>query len=56
MFIYFRIEQLFNTADYMYTLPAHRITVYIIGVLLGYVLAIHKNLQLTKVCVESSNQ
>ncbi|KAG5314333.1 NRF6 protein, partial [Acromyrmex insinuator] len=32
------IRQLFNTADYSYTLPSHRLTVYIIGVFAGYFL------------------
>ncbi|KAK5647056.1 hypothetical protein RI129_005520 [Pyrocoelia pectoralis] len=32
------IEQLFDTADYMYILPVHRATVYILGVLLGFLL------------------
>lgn len=32
----------------MYILPAHRITVYIMGILLGYVLRTYKDLKLTK--------
>ncbi|XP_070515627.1 nose resistant to fluoxetine protein 6 isoform X2 [Cardiocondyla obscurior] len=32
------IRQLFDTADYSYTLPSHRLTVYIIGVFAGYLL------------------
>ncbi|KAG5323880.1 NRF6 protein, partial [Acromyrmex heyeri] len=32
------IRQLFDTADYSYTLPSHRLTVYIIGVFAGYFL------------------
>ncbi|XP_015434936.1 PREDICTED: nose resistant to fluoxetine protein 6-like [Dufourea novaeangliae] len=32
------IKQLFDTADFSYTLPSHRLTVYIIGVLVGYLL------------------
>lgn len=33
-----RIRQLFDTADHSYTLPSHRLTVYIIGVFAGYLL------------------
>ncbi|XP_012055335.1 PREDICTED: uncharacterized protein LOC105618403 [Atta cephalotes] len=32
------IRQLFDTADYSYTLPSHRLTIYIIGVFAGYFL------------------
>lgn len=46
------VSQLFDTADFMYTLPAHRITVYIMGVLLGYVLRTCKDMKLTKVVFE----
>ncbi|GAB0089047.1 uncharacterized protein DMENIID0001_035260 [Sergentomyia squamirostris] len=41
------ISQLFDTANYMYILPAHRATVYAMGVLLGYVLRRYKNISLT---------
>ncbi|XP_063706350.1 nose resistant to fluoxetine protein 6 [Culicoides brevitarsis] len=41
------IRQLFDTADFMYIIPAHRLTVYIIGVLLGYFMRIYKDLKLT---------
>uniref|UniRef100_A0A336N027 CSON009625 protein n=1 Tax=Culicoides sonorensis TaxID=179676 RepID=A0A336N027_CULSO len=41
------VSQLFDTADFMYILPAHRLTVYIMGVLLGYFLRIYKHKQLT---------
>jgi hypothetical protein len=34
----FRIRQLFQTADLSYALPAHRATVYIMGIALGFVL------------------
>lgn len=47
-FIY-RVTQLFDTANFMYILPAHRITVYIMGILLGYILRTYKDLKLTKV-------
>ena len=33
-----RIKQLFDTADFSYTLPSHRLTVYIIGIFMGYLL------------------
>ncbi|XP_078033532.1 nose resistant to fluoxetine protein 6 [Augochlora pura] len=32
------IRQLFDTADFSYTLPSHRLTVYIIGIMIGYLL------------------
>ncbi|XP_025992851.1 O-acyltransferase like protein [Solenopsis invicta] len=32
------IRQLFDTADYSYSLPSHRLTVYIIGIFTGYLL------------------
>lgn len=37
LYIY-RIKQLFDTADFSYTLPSHRLTVYIIGIFMGYLL------------------
>ncbi|TGZ56969.1 nose resistant to fluoxetine protein 6 [Temnothorax longispinosus] len=39
-YVYFgtSIRQLFDTADYSYTLPSHRLTVYIIGIFAGYLL------------------
>lgn len=46
---YSSIEQLFKTADHMYILPTHRLTVYIMGILLGYALRTQKALQLSKV-------
>lgn len=45
----FSVSQLFDTANYMYILPAHRATVYIMGVLLGYYLRLLKNVKLSKV-------
>ncbi|XP_067206747.1 nose resistant to fluoxetine protein 6-like isoform X2 [Linepithema humile] len=42
------IRQLFDTADFSYTLPSHRLTVYIIGIFTGYILRnIPKNFKLT---------
>ncbi|XP_059617038.1 nose resistant to fluoxetine protein 6 isoform X1 [Phlebotomus argentipes] len=41
------VSQLFDTANYMYILPAHRATVYIMGVLLGYILRRYRDLKLT---------
>ncbi|XP_076165792.1 nose resistant to fluoxetine protein 6 [Ptiloglossa arizonensis] len=32
------IKQLFDTADFSYSLPSHRLTVYIIGIFIGYLL------------------
>ncbi|EFN89881.1 O-acyltransferase like protein [Harpegnathos saltator] len=39
-YIYFgtSIRELFDTANYSYTLPSHRLTVYIIGIFMGYLL------------------
>lgn len=42
-----RVSQLFDTANFMYILPAHRFTVYAMGVLLGYILRRYKDLTLT---------
>ncbi|XP_037940579.1 nose resistant to fluoxetine protein 6-like [Teleopsis dalmanni] len=49
-YIYFgtNIQRLFRTADYMYSFPPHRSTVYIMGILLGYALRKFKNVTLTK--------
>ncbi|CAG9854245.1 unnamed protein product [Phyllotreta striolata] len=49
------IQQLFDTADRMYILPAYRSTVYIMGVLLGYVLRNYSKLQLTKAQLNIGN-
>lgn len=42
------VTQLFDTANYMYILPPHRATVYIMGVLLGYALRMYKDIKLTE--------
>lgn len=48
----FRISQLFQTADFSYALPAHRATVYIMGISLGFVLHYcGRDFKLKKVCV-----
>lgn len=49
-YIYFgtNIQRLFRTADYMYSFPPHRSTVYIMGILLGYCLRKYRGIQLTK--------
>ncbi|XP_026467559.1 O-acyltransferase like protein-like [Ctenocephalides felis] len=49
-YIYFgtSVSRLFQTANNMYTLPAHRATVYIIGVLLALVLKMDKPITFTK--------
>ncbi|CAH0557874.1 unnamed protein product [Brassicogethes aeneus] len=41
------IQQLFDTADHMYILPAHRATVYIMGIFLGYILKFYRSTTLT---------
>ncbi|KMZ09816.1 uncharacterized protein LOC6740135 [Drosophila simulans] len=48
-YIYFgtNIQRLFRTADYMYSFPPHRSTVYIMGILLGYVLRKYQNARLS---------
>ncbi|XP_073983636.1 nose resistant to fluoxetine protein 6-like isoform X2 [Rhodnius prolixus] len=40
LYVYFgnSVAQMFNTADYSYILPTHRATVYIMGIILGYIL------------------
>jgi hypothetical protein len=49
----FRIRQLFETADLSYTLPAHRATVYIVGIALGFVLRYcGRDIRLKKVCLK----
>lgn len=49
MYEFGRVEQLFDTADKMYILPPHRVTVYIMGLFTGYILRKHNNVVLTKV-------
>ncbi|KAF2881369.1 hypothetical protein ILUMI_24812 [Ignelater luminosus] len=49
------IEQLFSTADNMYILPAHRATVYIMGILLGYLLQNCKTIRLTSPQIHLGN-
>ncbi|KAH8305318.1 hypothetical protein KR044_002142, partial [Drosophila immigrans] len=48
-YIYFgtNIQRLFRTADYMYSFPPHRSTVYIMGILLGYALRKFQGVKLT---------
>ncbi|XP_002025449.2 uncharacterized protein LOC6600394 [Drosophila persimilis] len=48
-YIYFgtNIQRLFRTADYMYSFPPHRSTVYIMGILLGYVLRKYQSAKLS---------
>ncbi|KAH8388008.1 hypothetical protein KR093_010927, partial [Drosophila rubida] len=49
-YIYFgtNIQRLFRTADYMYSFPPHRSTVYIMGILLGYALRKFQGAQLSR--------
>ena len=48
------VKQLFETADYMYILPYYRVTVYLMGVMLGYVCSKYKTMQLTEVSAVQS--
>ena len=41
------MTQLFDTAGKTYILPPHRFTVYAIGIILGYILRIYKDIKLT---------
>lgn len=47
-FILDSIQRLFRTADYMYSFPPHRSTVYIMGILLGYALRKFQGAQLSR--------
>ncbi|XP_060519002.1 O-acyltransferase like protein-like [Cylas formicarius] len=49
------IRQLFDTADNMYILPAHRVTVYIMGIFLGYLLRNYGHINLTKTQLRIGN-
>ncbi|KAL1513441.1 hypothetical protein ABEB36_002852 [Hypothenemus hampei] len=49
------VKQLFSTADNMYILPAHRATVYIMGIFLGYLLRKSRNVVLTKTHIRMGN-
>ncbi|XP_049535745.1 nose resistant to fluoxetine protein 6-like [Anopheles darlingi] len=48
-YVYFgtSVKQLFDTADHMYTLPYYRVTVYLMGVILGYVCSKYKTIKLS---------
>nr|XP_022903854.1 nose resistant to fluoxetine protein 6 [Onthophagus taurus] len=48
-------DQLFKTADHMYILPPHRLTVYIMGIILAYILREYKNVQLKPIYVKIGN-
>lgn len=50
LFHTWRINQLFRTADKMYTIPFYRATVYVMGIAVGYLLRVYRNTQLTNVC------
>ena len=45
---FFRVQELFDTADLMYILPYYRATVYLMGILLGYLCRVYKDVKLTK--------
>ncbi|KAF7287125.1 hypothetical protein GWI33_002502 [Rhynchophorus ferrugineus] len=49
------VKQLFETADYMYILPPHRATVYIMGIIMGYLLRNFKHITFTKVQLRIGN-
>lgn len=44
-----RIKQLFSSADLMYSIPLHRATIYIYGILIGYAMRMYPNAKLSKV-------
>ncbi|CAD7077419.1 unnamed protein product [Hermetia illucens] len=48
-YVYFgaTVQRLFKTADYMYTLPLHRSSVYMLGILLGYTLRKWRHIKLS---------
>ncbi|XP_039438292.1 nose resistant to fluoxetine protein 6 isoform X1 [Culex pipiens pallens] len=48
-YVYFgtSVKQLFDTADLMYIIPYYRLTVYLMGVLLGYACRVYKSHRLT---------
>lgn len=48
LFFSFSVQQLFETADRMYINPPHRFTVYAMGIGLGYVLRMFKDMKLSK--------
>lgn len=41
------IRTLFRTADLMYTIPVHRATIYIVGILVGYAMRTYKHIKLS---------
>uniref|UniRef100_A0A240PJW8 Nose resistant-to-fluoxetine protein N-terminal domain-containing protein n=1 Tax=Anopheles atroparvus TaxID=41427 RepID=A0A240PJW8_ANOAO len=49
-YVYFgtSVKQLFETADFMYTLPYYRVTVYIMGVILGFACSKYKTMKLSE--------
>ncbi|GLV41432.1 drop dead [Carabus blaptoides fortunei] len=49
------IKQLFETADNMYILPAHRLTVYIMGIFLAYLLRNAKKLEFSQAQVRAGD-
>lgn len=55
MFQFFRIQQLFRTADMMYSLPLHRATIYIFGIFTGYAMRMYRDVKLTKVIIKSAS-
>jgi len=49
------VQQLFATADNMYILPAHRATVYIMGIFLGYFLRCYSHVILKPAVIQLGN-
>lgn len=45
----YSIKRLFRTADLMYAIPFYRATIYLLGILLGYVLQTYKDYRLSEV-------
>lgn len=42
------IKTLFRTADLMYSIPVHRATIYIVGILVGYAMRTYINVKISK--------
>lgn len=47
----YSIKRLFRTADLMYAIPFYRATIYLLGILLGYVMQTYKDYRLSEVSV-----
>lgn len=49
MNLLFRLQQLFDTANYSYILPTHRITIYLFGILAAFILNKNRKIAFTSV-------